>query len=124
MIQIKGKKLFSYLHAFEEILPGQTRVFNKEIITNLLKAGDIFHDEMDDDFTNQYRKIAYMVTYPQDLFVQLIVPSNQEELKSMIIDKHDNVLSYVALFYLNPELVSVDLEGDKKFAKNLLQCVS
>lgn len=117
MIQIKGKKLFSYLHAFEEILPGQTRVFNKEIITNLLKAGDIFHDEMDDDFTNQYRKIAYMVTYPQDLFVQLIVPTNQEELKTMIIDKHDNVLSYVALFYLNPELVSVDLEGDKKFAK-------
>ena len=35
----------------------------------------------------------------------------------MIIDRQDNVLSYVALFYLNPELVSVDLEGDKKFAK-------
>lgn len=124
MIEIKGKKLFSYLHAFEEFLPGQDRVFNKEAITNFLKNGDVFHDETDDDFTNQYRKIAYMVSHPQDLFVQLTVPSNQEELKNMIRVENDNVLAYVALFYLNPELVNVDLEGDKKFAKTFFNVAS
>lgn len=117
MIDIKAKKLFSYLHPFQDLLPGQYSSFNKEAIKNRLLKGDIYHDPDDDLISNVYRKIAYLVTYPEDLFIKLTIPNTQDDLKNMLVNENDNVLVYAALAYLNKDIISVDLEGNHLFAK-------
>lgn len=119
MITIKTKKLFSYLNAFEDLLPNQKNLFNKEAINNRLFHSDIYHDDSieEDQIDIKYKKIAYLITYPENLFIKLQIPTNQEDLKSMLIDENDNILAYVAASYLNKESIEVDLEGNKDFAK-------
>lgn len=117
MISIKAKKLFSYLNPFEDRLPGQQIFFNKDAITSYLTHSNIYHEDGDDDFENNYRKIAYLVSHPENLFVKLNIPNNEDNLKDMLIEENDNVFVFVALAYLNPESISVELSGDKKFAK-------
>lgn len=117
MIQIKSKKLFSYLNPFQDLLPGQDWVFNQESIKNFLLGGNIYHDKEEDLIVNNYKKIAYLVSHPEELFVKLNIPTNQENLKTMLVEENDNVLAYVALAYLNQDVINADIEGDKTFAK-------
>lgn len=117
MISIKAKKLFSYLNPFEDRLPGQDIFFNKEAITNYLTHSNIYHVEGDDDFENNYRKIAYLVSHPENLFIKLNIPNSEHDLEDMIVQENDNIFVFVALAYLNPDSISAELSGDKKFAK-------
>lgn len=117
MIQIKSKKLFSYLNPFQDLLPGQDWVFNQESIKNFLLGGNIYHDKEEDLIVNNYKKIAYFVSHPEELFVKLNIPTNQENLKTMLVQENDNVLAYVALAYLDQDVITADIEGDKTFAK-------
>ena len=55
MTPIKSKKLLSYINPFEDILPGFNSIFNQEAIKNFLLRGDIYHQENDDQFDNNYR---------------------------------------------------------------------
>lgn len=117
MISIKAKKLFSYLNPFEDLLPGQDTIFNKEAIRNYLLTSNIYHIEGDDAFENNYRKIAYLISNPNNLFLKINIPNNENDLKHMLVEENDNIFAFVALAYLNPDMISVDLSGNAKFAK-------
>jgi len=124
MTPIKSKKLFSYINPFEDKLPGFNTVLNKEAIKSFLVRGDIYHQDVDDDFDNQYRKIAYLVANSDNLFVKLNIPTNEQDLNAILIEENDNISAFVALAYLNPEYIQADLSGSKKFAKTFFGITS
>lgn len=119
MVSIKYKKLFSYLNPFQDNLPGKDYNFRIEAINNYLRRGDNFINSDDDPIEKDYKKISYMISNIDNIFVKLSVPTQENDFSQMLVDENDNVLAYVALCYLKQDTVNVDLQGSGKFAKAL-----
>lgn len=119
MVSIKHKKLFSYLDPLQENLPGKDYNFRIEAINTYLRRGDNLIYPDDDPIEKDYKKIAYMISNTDNLFVKLNVPTKENDFSNMLVEENDNVLAYVALCYLKQDSVNVDLQGSGKFAKSI-----
>lgn len=119
MASIKYKKLFSYINPFQDNLPGKDYNFKHEAVTNYLRRGDNFINIDDDPIEKDYKKIAYMISNVDNLFVKINIPTQENDFSQMLVEENDNILAYVALCYLKLDTINVDLQGSGKFAKAL-----